>query len=187
MNQKKKLYIDFDGTIVNSIKAIVSLYNEDFKWYKKFHYIYWMDINTWEFSECNCASPDYISTYFNQERFYNKLEFIDNAKEVLDKLKDDYEITIISMGYSPNLIGKEIWIEKNIPYANFIGINYKKYNDKSHLDLSDGIYIDDNMKNLNTNAKENICFGDVYSWNENWNGERCYNWIELEKYIRERG
>lgn len=31
-----KLYIDFDGVIVNTIKAIVSLYDEDFKYYDNY-------------------------------------------------------------------------------------------------------------------------------------------------------
>ena len=109
---------------------------------------------------------------------------MDNVEEVLNRLKDKYEITIISMGYSPNLKAKEIWINKHIPYAKFIGVNFKEYDDKSHIDMSDGFYIDDNEKNLNTNAKLNICFGDLYEWNENWNGIRCYNWFELERFLQ---
>lgn len=182
----KKLYIDFDCTIVNTIKAIVKLYNEDFKYYKKYKYVDWTDINTWNFLECGCASSEHINTYFNQQRFYDVLEYMDNAKEVLGRLGDKYKIIIVSMGYSPNLKGKEIWINENIPYAKFIGVNFKEYDDKSHIDMSDGIYVDDNEKNLNTNAIENICFGDVYEWNQNWEGRRIYNWIELENYLSRR-
>lgn len=181
----ERLYVDFDCTIVNTIKAIVSLYNEDFKYYKDYKYIHWTDINTWNFLECNCANPEYINTYFNQQRFYDKLEYLDNAKEVLDRLGEKYEIIIVSMGYSPNLRGKEIWIKENIPYAKFIGVNFKEYDDKAHIDMSDGVYVDDNQKNLNTNAIENICFGDLYEWNNNWNGKRIYNWTDLEKYLEE--
>ena len=36
--KKPKLFIDFDNTITNSTKAIVDLYNEDFKYYKKYEY-----------------------------------------------------------------------------------------------------------------------------------------------------
>ena len=161
------------------------MYNEDFKRYKKFHYVHWTDINTWDFLECNCAKPEYINMYFNQERFFNRLEYMDNAKEVLDRLKDKYEIVIVSMGYSPNLSLKADWIEENLPYAKFMGINFKHKTDKKDIDMSDGILIDDKSSNLNTNAKELICFGDRYEWNEDWKGKRCYNWIELEKYINE--
>lgn len=43
----KTLYIDFDGTLVNTIESIVDLYNEDFKYYKNFNYIRWCDIDTY--------------------------------------------------------------------------------------------------------------------------------------------
>ena len=183
--KKPKLFIDYDNSITNSTKAIVDLYNEDFKYYKKYEYVHWTDIRTWDFLECNCAKPEYINTYFNQQRFFDIVEFIDNAEEVLNKLKDKYEIIIVSMGYSPNLRAKEYWIKEHIPYAKFIGTNFKKHEDKSHIDMSDGIFIDDNTKYLNTNAKYQICFGDIYNWNENWEGKRCFNWYEIEKYLEE--
>lgn len=56
----KTLYIDFDGTLVNTIESIVGLYNEDFKYYKNFNYIRWWDIDTWGFEECNCAPLDIL-------------------------------------------------------------------------------------------------------------------------------
>lgn len=172
-----------EGCIVNTIKRIVDLYDEDFQYYKNFTPVNWWDVNTWDFQECTCATPQYINTYFNQQRFFDKLEYMENAQEILNRLKDRYEIVIVSMGYSPNLRAKAIWIEKNMPYAKFIGVNFKEYADKSHIDMSDGIYIDDNAKNLNTNAIENICYGDIYDWNKDWTGKRCFNWSDLEKYI----
>ena len=183
--KKPKLFIDYDSTITNSIKAIVDLYNEDFKYYKKFEYIHWTDIRTWDFLECNCAKPEYINTYFNQQRFFDRVEFMDNAEEVLKRLKDKYEIIIVSMGYSPNLRAKEYWIKEHMPYTKFIGINFKKHEDKSHIDMSNGIFIDDNAKYFNTNAKYQICFGDIYDWNKDWEGKRCFNWYEVEKYLEE--
>lgn len=144
----------------------------------------WWEVYTWDFTECNCASKEYINTYFNQQRFFDRVEYMDWAKNILDKLSEKYDITIVSSGYSPNLKAKEIWIKNNLPYCEFIGVNLKKYKDKSHVDMSDGIFVDDSMSNLITsNAKIKICFGDVYPWNENWNSIRCYNWQELGKYI----
>ena len=181
---KHRLFIDFDGCIVNTIKTICDLYNEDFKYYKKFHPVKWWEVNTWDFRECNCAAPEYINTYFNQQRFFDRVEYMDWAKNILDKLSERYDITIVSSGYSPNLKAKEIWINNNLPYCEFIGVNLKKYKDKSHVDMSNGIFIDDSMNNLVTsNAKIKVCFGEIYPWNENWNGIRCYNWHELDKFI----
>ena len=182
---KTKLFLDFDCTIVNTIKSIVDLYNEDFKYYKKFKKINWIDVNTWDFKECDCASAEYINTYFNQQRFFDKVEFMDNGEEVLKRLSKKYEIIVVSMGYSPNVFAKSVWMNNHMPYAKFVGINFKKHNDKSHIDMSDGIFIDDNAKYLNTNAKYQICFGEIYDWNRDWTGKRCFNWYEVEKYLEE--
>ena len=183
---KPKIYCDYDSTIVNTIKAIVDLYNEDFKYYKKYEYVHWTDIRRWDFLECNCAKSEYINTYFNQQRFFDRVEFMDNAEEILKRLSKKYEIIIVSLGYSPNLRAKEYWIKEHMPYAKFIGVNMKKYKNKNHIDISDGfLYIDDKSSNLNTNAKYQVCFGDIYDWNEDWEGKRCFNWYEVEKYLEE--
>ena len=110
---------------------------------------------------------------------------MDWAKETLDELKDTYDITIVSSGYSPNLKGKETWIQENLPYCKFIGVNLKKYKDKAHVDMSDGIFIDDSMHNLATsNALVNVCFGDEYEWNKDWNGFRCNNWNDVKNLLK---
>ena len=177
-----------DGCIVNTIKAIVDLYNEDFQYYKKFKYIDWTEVNTWDFAECNCASTEYINTYFNQQRFFDKLEFMDWAYTVISSFRDIYQvpITIVSSGYSPNLKAKELWIKKNLSFCDFIGVNLKKYNDKSHVKMGKGsVFMDDSANNLITsNAEYKICFGDQYPWNEDWKGIRCANWIDVFRVIK---
>ena len=180
----KKIYLDFDGCIIDTISIITKMYDEDFSACSDFKYIHPCEVNTWDFTELSCASADYINTYFNQQRFFDKLNYMDWAKEVLDKLKENFEITIVSSGYSPNLIAKDIWIRNNLPFYKFIGVNLKEYKDKSHIDMSGGIFIDDSMSNLVTSkAWFNICFGDVYSWNEEWKGIRCYNWNDVYQLL----
>lgn len=180
----KKLFVDFDGTIVNTIASITALYNEDFKYYKNFKPVKWWEVNSWDFIECECASKECINTYFNTQRFFNSLTYMDWANEVLHELKNIYEITIVSSGYSPNLKAKEIWIQDHLPFCNFIGVNLKEHYDKSSVDMSDGIFIDDSMHNLVTsNALVNICYGDKYSWNESWTGFWCANWQDIKKFL----
>lgn len=181
-----KLYIDFDGVIVNTIKAIVSLYDEDFKYYDNYKKIDWTDINSWDFTELKATNSFYINTYFNQQRFFDTVEFMPNAKEILEDISKRHDITIVSTGNTPNLKAKALWINQNIPYAKFIGVNLKDYSDKSHIDMSDGFLIDDSASNLaSSNAILNICFGDKYTWNDNWNGFRIYNWTDMMKFIED--
>ena len=177
---KPKLFIDFDGCIVNSIKAIVDLYNEDFRYFDNYKFVNWWDINTWEFSECSCSSSEYINQYFNQKRFFDRLEFMPWAKEVITVLDKIYDITIASHGHPPNLNLKQFWIKSNFPNIKFIGVDLNKYNDKSCIDMTGATFIDDNAMNLyNCNAKRMICFGEEYEWNRNWKSERLVNWCDV--------
>ena len=51
--------------------------------------------------------------------------------------------------------------------------------------MSDGVFIDDSSHNLVTsNALVNVCFGDVYSWNEDWTGFRCKNWNDVKSFLK---
>lgn len=181
MNNKLKLYLDFDCTIVDTIGCVVKLYNEDFKYYSDFKAIDPDNVYTWDFKECNCATKEYIDLYFNHPRFFENLMFIDNwTKSAIDHLAQYYDITIVSHGYSPNLRAKEEWIRNNLPMVKFIGVNLKKNPDKSCVDMSNGVFIDDGANNLKTsNAEYKICFGKKYPWNKDWNGKRIDDWYKL--------
>ena len=103
----KTIYSVFDNTLVGTIKTIVSLYNEDFEYYKKFHHVNWWEIDSYDFKELTCTSKEYINTYFNTPRFFYELEFMPDAHEIIDELGKIYQVKIVSMGYSPNLKQKE--------------------------------------------------------------------------------
>lgn len=179
-----KVIIDLDGTTWNLIKCITDLYNEDFQYYSKFKPIDWEDVKTWDFQELELATPEYINLYFNQPRFFERVRIMGNAKEVIGWLSERYEIVFCSMCYSPNGRGKEKWIKENFPYAKFINVNMKEYKDKSHLDFSNAIFIDDSAHNLETsNAPIKVCFGSLYPWNESWDGDRCVDWLDFYNYI----
>lgn len=50
--------------------------------------------------------------------------------------------------------------------------------------MSNGIFIDDSYNNLITsNAMINICFGDIYTWNKDWQGIRCKNWHDVNDFL----
>lgn len=185
---KKNIYIDFDGTIYNTIKAIVTLYDRDFYYYSDYKKINWKDIKTWDFRELSATTPEYIDHYFNQSRFFNVIKPFENAYKIIYKLSSNYNIKIVSHGYSPNLRAKADFIEDELPFAEFIGVNLKQHNDKSSIDMSDGIFIDDKALNLETsNAAIKICYGDEYEWNKDFNVDennyRCFTWEDIYSVI----
>lgn len=180
-----KIYLDFDGVLADTVECIVSLYNEDFKYFPNFKKIEPEDIDTWCFDELNCADYKYIDTYFNLPRFFDRLRLMSGADLLLDICKK-YEIVIVSMGNTPNLIQKEIWLNKyfgNV-ISGMILVDFKDYKDKSHIDMSDGILIDDSANNLITsNAAKKICFGAKHQWNKEWTGQRVKDWSELYEVL----
>ena len=182
----KTLYLDYDGVIANTIKCIVGLYNEDHRYYPKFIPVDWTTVNTWRFEELSLEPYSNIDKYFSQPRFFENIEWMDNAEEVIQRLSEKYEIKVVSLGTHANLVGKQLWLINNMPYAKFIPVSIDNYTDKKHIDMSDGVFFDDSITNLiNSNAAEKVCFGEVYSWNKNWQGERCANWYDVEKYLRD--
>lgn len=185
---KRTLFLDFDGVIANSILAIVKLYNEDFSEYDGFRKVDWSEIKTWNFNELTLADRKYIDCYFNQPRFFQTVEFMPFAKLALEKISQYYDITIVSNGNTPNLRLKEQWCHDNMLYAEFIGIDLGKFPNKSHINMNyvDSVFIDDLSENLRrSNAVTKICFGDIYTWNEDWDGIRCESWHEVLKYLLE--
>ena len=126
-----------------------------------------------------------------------------HADTILWLLSYQFDFVIVSHGNAPNLKLKNEWINKKIKLhindltminqadTRFIGVDFKDYSDKSHVDMSDGIFVDYTYRNLLTsNAKHKIVFGTVFPWNEeNEKADkehkyvRCKNWMELYQEI----
>lgn len=189
---KYNLFLDFDNTIVDTISAIVELYNEDYSQREGFKRINPKNVKSWEFKECSLATYEEINKYFGTQRFFDKLNFYEKAVPTLRILSHIYNITIVSHGYPQNLLLKEKWVKDNIfsrvykPFnCKFIGVNWEEYPDKSHVDMTGGIFVDDSITNLKTsNAKYKILYGECFEWNEsNIDFIRCKNWTELLSQI----
>ena len=180
-----KLYVDFDGVISNSIKTIVQLYNEDYMFYDDYEYVDWTEIKTYDFSELTYMTKELLNNYyFNTSRFFTNLKPMRDAEYYLKCLSDFFNIVVVSMGQTPNLAQKELWINEHMPYAKFIGLDIYKHKDKSCIDMSDGIIIDDNDKMLlNNNAQLSILFGKRFAWNEKFTGTHILSWEALYSYL----
>lgn len=190
---RPKLFLDFDNTIVDTIAAVVSLYNEDYVNHDGFVAINPEDVTSWEFTECNLATYEEIDRYFGDKRFFQRVKLYPSAGQVLRSLSHRYDITIVSHGYASNLRLKEEWVKDklfkeifdNSCNAEFIGVNWETHNDKSHVDMSNSIFVDDSIRNLETSsAKYKILYGEYMDWN-NTNIEfiRCKNWLDLNNQI----
>lgn len=183
---KRKLYLDMDGTITNTIKKICEMYAEDYCGHPKYNEPKWYLVETWNFEDqCPLASKYKIDRYFNEERFFDGLEFMENGEEIIHRLSNHFDIYVVSMGDKKNLKLKDLWLKEHLPYIkSLIGCDFNEVSDKSHVDMSGGILIDDSSINLETsNVDLKILYGDIYQWNKNWKGIRKFNWTEVEDFL----
>ena len=186
---KKNLFLDFDGVPVNSIKAYCDVYNEVYKDHHEFKKANWIYCNDWSLED-QCPLSEKPKELFEHDEFFKRLEFYPGAKESLEVLKDQYNIIICTMGTLHNISKKCVWIQNNMPYIkDAIFISNKDCIDKSLIDMSGGIFIDDNSENLlasNADIKINYTHVKTYSWNDNWDGLQVHNWVTLASLLMQK-
>ena len=119
---------------------------------------------------------DHSKTQFDLKIDGKKLSL--DANEYYDKIE-----YLVYFGKEEDFTLKSKFLEENFPKSYFIPINSKKYPDKAHVNMKDSILIDDEERHLfSCNAKDSICFGETYPWNENWKGKRM-DWKEISEYL----
>lgn len=184
-----KIFIDFDCTIADSVKAYCNVYNSFYKSHNGFKEADHSKVNRYDLMD-QCHLVDHQETIFSHEDFFKNLEFMSHAEEVIEKLGSKYELVICSIGTLNNISLKAGWIKNNLLFIkNVIFISSAVGNngirmDKSSVNMNNSIFIDDHVENLlSSNAEFKICFGKEYEWNKSWTEQRCFNWKEVETLL----
>lgn len=183
---KQKIFIDFDGTIINTIQAYVDVYNELYLDYPSFKTAESYLINQYDMRD-QCKLVENVLDIFEHPLFFQFANFInDNTYEVLEQLNQKYKIIICSIGTPKNIAYKARWLEDKLPFIkDYILIaNPNCKMDKSIVNAEDSIFIDDIPSNLLSNkSSRKILFGKIYPWNDEWNGERCETWSDVRERL----
>lgn len=187
----KGIILDFDGTLVDTVKAYCGYYNEIFKDNKNFKTANPDKVFTWNLGDECPLAIDHCEDMFGEKGFWDRLELFPNALETVGDLYSNIEVAICSIGTKKNLWYKVKWIDEQLNFLvpNLILLSNKGVvMDKSIIDMKGYVLVDDNEKNLNSsNASLKICYGKVAEWNENWQGLRCEDWKELRKLFVSMG
>lgn len=185
----KKLFLDFDCTIADSVKTYCKVYNVSYRLKEGFIEADHNKVNRYDLKD-QCHLVDHQENIFSDISFFENLEFMADAKEVIERLANKYDIVICSIGTLDNISYKSQWIKNNLPdiknvvlLSSSVGSTGIKM-DKSIVDMKDSVFIDDHADNLfSSNAEFRICFGKEYEWNKIWQGQRCFNWKEVEELL----
>jgi 5'(3')-deoxyribonucleotidase len=186
----KDLFLDFDGTIVNAIKAVCEVYNFMYRLHPDFVEADWTKCDKWNFSDV-CPLLKNCNDIFSSKKFFDVCELMDKyTYDTLKKLNGKYHIIVCSIGTPDNISYKIQWLKNHLPFIsdyNMIVNNhsngYCKMN-KRIANMQDAIFMDDVPNNLrSSNAKVKILFGKTYSWNKDWTGLTCSDWNKVNDIL----
>lgn len=187
-SMKRKLFLDFDGTLCNSVKAYCDTYNIIYKNYPEYKKADHTLVKRYDLKD-QCPLVENVNSIFANEWFWFYLEFMPNAEQIIHNLAQKFQVIICSIGTYENLSEKAKWISKYLPFIDdCILIKNTDCNmDKSIVDMDGGIIVDDVAHNLLTsNAETKILFDNDFRWND---GHRhkfnftTYDWDETYKFL----
>ena len=157
-----KIYIDFDNTIVDSTKAFVDRYNmmNDTN-------IDSSDIVSYDFKPQIQLTNEQISEAFGTYSLYDYLKPYEYVERALMRLRclPNVELYLISNCSDDSVIQKVLWLNKhpkiNYCFTGKIFLSISKPYDKSIVDMSNSILIDDHKLNhMCSDAKYKFAFKD---------------------------
>lgn len=176
---KLKILIDLDSTIINTSKMIINLHNK-LNPNNKIEYI--KDCG-WKFEPMIKTDEELSELFklFDHKDFYNDVIYTKNAKEVIDKIAKEYEVVICSKHNDSRKPITKKFIDKEFHNCKLVFVD--NFEDKAKIDCD--FIIDDKIECLNGfNNKDTIriCFG-KYQWNKEYNGIRYCDWKEIYNCI----
>nr|DAK84776.1 MAG TPA: 5' nucleotidase [Caudoviricetes sp.] len=180
----KKIFLDFDNTLVESNKRIIEILTERYNLNKTEE-----DLKDYFYKSIyNKVTKKEIEEIYESQLFFEKLEFKPSVLQILDKYKEKYKIIITTKGTSTNLLLKKQWIEENLDNKiKFLGLEGTSF-DKHFVNMKGGIQIDDNLNCLKTNAEIHILYkdGHSYSWQRGYENKDILlvdTWDQIDEIL----
>ena len=187
-----KVYLDVDGTVVDSADAMA-------KWYNKTYggNAVGKDIYEWNAKDqCPELTVEDIHTLFESDYFFNELTPIKDAQDILERMSKfyGYDFYFCSIG-TPNNIKKKVkYLKQHFPFIDkYVMIERENVVMGKDKYVCDGVLIDDNQDNLNGSAKYDILFKPFgeKQWNKDFRGIVTTKWIQVphilnQIYVQER-
>lgn len=182
----RKLFLDADNTILNTTKAFIETYMLIYgrKYMNKENKIpKWEKVSKYDFTDqIPSLTLKEKRIVFETMVLHDKLDYYEGAKEIINKLSKDFDIHIVSMCSLKTATLKGDKFSKDFPFVKFMPILHTNYEDKSIVDMRNGVFIDDVAKNLITSSADvKVCMkynGIEMDINKDWNGSVITSWDE---------
>jgi len=178
---KNRLFLDMDSTITDSLSTYINTYNILYNRHPDFVKADASKVKRFDIKD-QCPLVDNPLDIFKHQLFFQLLEFMPNAEEVIKELCKKYQTIICSIGCLDNIYHKTQFIKNRMPYikdAVLLTNNGIKMS-KEIVNMDGAIFYDDVKSNLDSsNAKYKFLFGKRFDWNKDWNGLWCPDWLDI--------
>lgn len=170
------LSIDMDEVITDTAKKLRDYYCRDFGIKFSDGEIQGKDLK-------QVVAPEHFSKfheYLNEPGFFGDLEVMPDAREVLKKLNEKYELFIVSaaLEFPNSLLDKFNWIRENLPFISWKQICFCGMKSIIQTD----IMIDDRTRNFTHFKGRKILYTCHHNIFEK-DFERVSNWKEIESKL----
>lgn len=175
----KRLLVDMDSVTTDLMS----------KWHQRYNADYDDDLTVekvshWGMHELvkqECGSKIY--DYLEEEGFYRDLSPLPHAVETLERLSEDFEIFLVTASPVNAMADKVRWVKTHLPFFDpqKIVFTHHKYIVKGDL------LFDDAPHNLLAFQQHGgLAVAMDYPYNRGIDCPRVKNWLEFEKFVRER-
>lgn len=167
---RKSIAVDMDGVLADVEAHFLSWYERDYKVKMKREDLYGKK------EEEAFPEKGIVKKFASSPGFFQTVPVMPGALDALEKLREKYEIYIVSaaMEFPQSLTEKKQWLEDNFPYISWKNIIF--CGDKSIIDTD--YMIDDHPKNLDFFKGETIMFHAFHNV-EYDHHRRVNNWEEV--------
>ena len=168
------MFIDVDGCMLNTLFALASYYNN----LNPHANVEPKDIFSWDAKEVFVGyTTEQIEEIFGTDLFWENSFPYYKIVDIVKKFHDSglFDISFCTIGTSENLVKKTMWLKERFPFIGkqiLLVKNNGCYPDKTDINMSSAIFLDDSQTNLFTsNAKYKVlcAFDGDKEWNKDWN------------------
>lgn len=174
-----KILVDWDNTILNTSVTVPSIWN--YLYPTRQVKILKAEEVKWDFSnvlEGTDVSLKELLSMFDYKYFYNHAVYVDGAIETINELSKEHEITIVSKHMDSR---KELTTKCTNYLLPNVQIQFvDRFEDKKNINAD--IIIDDKLECLGGVQALSILFGN-YEYNQEYDGIKCYNWVQVKRCI----
>ncbi len=184
---KLNLFLDADDTILNSSEVVIDIINKKYNTNKTIE-----NLKDWGYKSIyKYITIEEVEEIYNSKEFFEKIKLKEGFIKFVNDFNKYIKITIITKGWEENLLHKKNFFKYNLPQAKFLGMCFAENNsfDKSNIDMSEGIQIDDRTDCLQSNANIKILYRDKPETFHNHvpigqnNFYLCTSWEEIGQII----